>query len=186
VLAQRDVWPERIRRLRRTEYDVLVEQGVFGDSRIELLLGALVEMSPQGPLHADVVARLAERLIRGLPSGVRTRVQSPLAVSEDSEPEPDIAVVASGDYRTAHPSRALLVVEVAETSLLKDRGIKRALYATAGIPEYWLVSLSEGIVEVHHQPSDGRYEMIQRVDQAGTLSPQISGTLQIPVADLFA
>jgi Uma2 family endonuclease len=127
VLAQRDVWPDRIRPLKRVEFDSLVESGLLADARVELLLGALVDLSPQGPLHADVVRRLAGRLTRELSAGVQTRVQSPLALSEDSEPGPDVAVVPAADYSRAHPNSALLVIEVADTSLQKDRGIKTAL-----------------------------------------------------------
>jgi Uma2 family endonuclease len=186
VLAQRDVWPDRIRPLRRIEYESLVERGLLADSRVELLFGALIDVTPQGPLHADVVSRLGERLVRELPRDVRTRVQSPLALSEDSEPEPDIAVVPAGDYHTAHPTRALLIIEVADTSLQKDRGIKTALYAMSGIPEFWLVNLAEKIVEVHRHPSAGRYADIQRVGTDGHLEPVQFPGLKIPVLDILS
>lgn len=123
--------------------------------------------------------------MRQLSGGVRTRVQSPLALSDDSEPEPDIVVVPAGDYDTAHPSRALLVIEVADTSVQKDRGIKTALYATAGIPEFWLVNLAEKIIEGHRQPSAGRYADIQRIGTDGQLeSGQFPG-LKIAVSDIL-
>lgn len=186
MLAQRDVWPDRIRPLRRIEYESLVERGLLADSRVELLLGALIDVTPQGPLHAEVVCRLGELLVRELPRAMRTRVQSPLALSDDSEPEPDIAVVPAGDYNTAHPSRALLVIEVADTSLQKDRGIKTALYAMAGIPEFWLVSLAENIVEVHRHPSAGRYADIQRIGTDGQLEPLDFPGLKIPVSDILS
>ena len=186
MLAQREVWPDRIRPLRRIEYESLVEQGLLADSRVELLLGALVDVTPQGPLHANVVRRLAERLTRELISDVHTRVQSPLALSDDSEPEPDIAVVPGGDYDTAHPSQALLVIEVADTSLHKDRGIKTALYATAGVPELWLVNLAEKIVEVHRQPSAGRYADIRRIGKDGCLEPAAFPTLKILLSEILS
>jgi Uma2 family endonuclease len=170
VLAQQDVWPERIRPLRRVEYDALVSQGLLAESRVELLLGNLVEMTPQGPLHADVVAKLAARFGRALPPDVEVRSHSPLALSEDSEPEPDIALVPAGVYSTEHPRQALLVVEVADTSLAKDRRIKSALYATAGIPEFWLVNLTEKLVEVHRDPVAGSYTDVQRVGRDGGAS----------------
>ena len=75
------------------------------NTRVELLLGVLVDISPQGPLHAEVVSRLAEALIRELPSHVRTRVQSPLALSDDSEPEPDLAVVPAATIGPHIPSK---------------------------------------------------------------------------------
>ena len=185
MLAQREVWPDRIRPLRRVEYESLVESGLLADDRVELLLGALVNVSPQGPLHADVVQRLAERLIRALPAEVSTRVQSPLALSDNSEPEPDIAVVPAADYSESHPQRALLVIEVADTSLQKDRGIKTALYAAAGIDEFWLVNLTERVVEVHRHPTAGRYAEVERVDVSGHVTPVAFPALRIPVAGIF-
>lgn len=185
MLAQQDVSPDRIRRLTRVEYDTLVESGLLQDCRVELLLGAMIDMSPQGPLHAETVRRLAERFIRALPTDVHTRVQSPLALTADSEPEPDLAVVAAGDYRTGHPTQALLVVEVAETSLRKDRGIKTGLYATAGVPEFWLVNLPEQIVEVHRLPDTGRYSEIVRIGMSGVVESDQFPTLRIAAADLL-
>jgi Uma2 family endonuclease len=185
VLAQRAVWPDRVRPLRRVEYEALVAQGLLDNSSVELLLGTLVDMSPQGPLHADAVRHLAERFIRDLPRTVHTRVQSPLALSDDSEPEPDIAVVPAGDYRRAHPDRALFIVEVSDTSLDKDRGVKTALYAAAGVPEFWLVNLLDRVVEVHRQPSAGRYGAIERTDVAGVIAPAAFPSLQIAVREIF-
>jgi Uma2 family endonuclease len=179
VLAQRHVWPDRIRPLRRVEYDTLVAAGLLEDCRVELLSGTLVAMTPQGPLHAEVVRRLANRLIRDLTEIVQVRVQSPLAVSDDSEPGPDLAVVQAADYRTAHPSTALLVIEVADTSLHKDRGIKAALYATVGVPEFWLVNLADRNVEIYRRPVAGRYEDVLRVDASGTLISVSLPTLRI-------
>jgi Uma2 family endonuclease len=184
MLAQSAVWPDRIRPLKRVEYDRLVESGLLDDSRVELLHGMLIDMSPQGPRHAHVVNRLAERF-RELPNAFHTRVQSPLAVSDDSEPEPDVAVVPAGDYSRAHPASALLVVEVAETSVAKDRSIKTALYARAGIPELWLVNLPERLVEVHRHPSSGRYADVQSVAADGVLQLQAIPTLQIALLDIL-
>jgi Uma2 family endonuclease len=186
VLAQRDVLPDRIRPLRRVEYEFLVTEGLLDDSRVELLCGALVEMTPQGPLHANVVRRLAEKLIRSLSAGVHVRVQMPLALSDESEPEPDVAVVPAGDYDRAHPTHALLVIEVAETSLQKDRGVKTALYATAGIAEFWLVDLTRAVVEVHRRPVLGRYTEIESIARDGRLTPAELPELTISGDDIFS
>lgn len=185
VLAQQDVWPDRIRPLRRIEYDSLVERGLLADARVELLRGALVHMTPQGPLHADVVARLASGLVRALPVDVVVRTHSPLAVLDESEPEPDIAVVPAGDYSTAHPSEALLVVEIADTSLRKDQAIKAPLYAEAGIPEFWLVNLVDHVVEVYRRPEAGRYRDVRSLDSQGDLVPAAFPDVKISVAELL-
>jgi len=132
--------PLRIRPLRRVEYDRLVELGVFGkDDKIELLRGALVEMSPQGSQHADCAGVLMTLLIRMLGDRASVRAHSPFAATEDSEPEPDVGVYPPRRYAGAHPKTAFLVVEVAESSLRKDRGLKSEIYAENGVPEYWIV-----------------------------------------------
>lgn len=164
---------------------MLVNQGALDDARVELLLGSLVEMTSQGPLHADIVRRLTERFAGRLPATVQLRIQSPLAVSDDSEPEPDVAIVPAGDYTAAHPQQALLVIEVAHTSVLKDRGIKATLYATSGVPEFWLVNLADHVVEVHRRPTAGRYDLVERAVGAQLLSPTAFPDIQIRAGDLL-
>src|ERR1700674_406937 len=112
---------DKIRPLRRGEYDCLVRAGSFEGERLELLYGRLVTMSPQGERHAFSITRLTEILVRGLAGRAQVRVQLPFAASDISEPEPDLAVVVPGDYLDGHPRRALLVIEVAQASLEEDR-----------------------------------------------------------------
>jgi Uma2 family endonuclease len=153
--------PLRIRPLRRIEYDRLVELGVFDeDEKIELLRGALVAMSPQGSPHADCAAQLAQLLGRRFADRAHVRAHSPFAATDDSEPEPDVAAYPPGRYASGHPTTAFLLVEVAESSLRKDRGVKAEIYAEAGVPEYWIVDLVHGTVEVQTQPAYGRYTRI--------------------------
>ncbi|MCS6831334.1 MAG: Uma2 family endonuclease [bacterium] len=142
------------RRFTREEYHRLGELGFFRGERVELIEGDIVRMSPVSPLHGEVVTLIAETLWNLFGKGYRVRVQQPLAIG-DSEPEPDIAVVAGkpGDYREAHPTTALLVVEVAQTSVEYDREVKAPLYARAGVPEYWIVNLDEGCIEVYRDPA---------------------------------
>ena len=112
------------------------------------------------------------------------RQHSPLALGDFSEPEPDVAVVPPGDYRRAHPTTALLIVEAADSSLRKDRRIKAALYAEHAIPEYWIVNLVEGVVEVHTEPSAGRYTRVTTLGRDATLRPIALPGIEIEVADL--
>jgi Uma2 family endonuclease len=179
------VAPERLRPLRRTEFERMVEEGLFVDERIELLQGQLVEMSPQGPPHAGTIQRLTTRLVLALAGRAEVRVQLPLAVSEHSLPEPDIAVVAPGDYIQAHPTTAFLVIEVAETSLNKDRRVKAALYAAAGIPEYWIVDLAGGAIEVHTEPADGRFTRTTAVRPGEVLRLVAFEDVALAVADIL-
>jgi len=149
----------RARRITRDEYDRMVEAGLFRGERLELWRGVIVPMSPQKSPHASAVQALTRILVTALTPGGRAtvRIQLPLALSAESEPEPDVAVVPWGEYRDAHPSRALLVIEVADTSLDDDRGFKAEEYAAAGVPEYWVVDVRGKTIEVHADVVDGRY-----------------------------
>jgi Uma2 family endonuclease len=145
----------------RAEYEALGRRGALEDARVELLYGRLVSMSPQGEPHTYSVSQLMTLLVRALGDRARVRVQAPFAAPDESEPEPDVAVVAPGDYLDGHPQAALLVVEVAETSLARDRA-KARLYAVAGVTEYWIVNLPEQVVEVHKQPGAEGYAAVSR------------------------
>jgi Uma2 family endonuclease len=176
--------PESVRSLKRSEYDRMIELGMFEDERVELIQGVLVKMSPQRAPHASTVARLNQLLMARLQGRFGLRVQSPLALSDDSEPEPDIAVVAVGDYDTEHPSAALLVVEVAETTLRRDRG-KAAVYALARIPEYWIVNLANRTVEVHSSPDGDRYAEVRTMRSGDLLRPAQLIDVAIAVAEIL-
>lgn len=148
---------EPTRPLMRSEYDRLVEAGVFDDEKIELIEGRLVLMSPEGSPHAEVITALGRLLVLALDGRARIRSGHPLAVSDISEPEPDLAAVAIADYWTGHPTTAYLAIEVAHSSLRKDRVIKPALYAGAGVPEYWIVDLNARTVTVLSEPGADGY-----------------------------
>lgn len=163
----------------------MVEDGLFRDERVELLQGVLVEMSPQGTRHAATLQRLNTKLVPPLVGRADVRVQLPLAVSAESLPEPDVAVVASGDYDRAHPTTAFLVVEVAESSLNKDRLVKAALYAGAAIQEYWIVDLPAGMIEVHTEPVSGRYTRQTPVRLGATIRLQAFPDVELQIADIL-
>jgi Uma2 family endonuclease len=152
------VLPEHAGPLLRAEYDKLVESGSLADEWIELLEGVLVQLSPRGTEHADVTSRLITVLVPWLAERAIVRVHSAFKASSDSELEPDVAIVPFGDYRRAHPDRALLVIEVANKSLRNDFQVRAELYAKAGVPEYWVVDLSAYAIRVHTAPHGDRYE----------------------------
>ncbi len=139
----------------RSAYERLVRAGRFDGQHVELIAGHVVTMSPMGSLHAAAVALVARALEAAFGAGYFVRWQMPFAVGAWSEPEPDVAVIAGQvrDYVGAHPSQAALIVEVAETSLAYDRTEKASLYAMAGVPEYWVVNLVDGQVEVYRDPT---------------------------------
>ena len=152
---------ERIRPLKREEYDRLVAAGSFEDEQVELLFGVVVEMAPIGPPHSESVNRLDRILGKMLGDRACVRCQASLAASEISEPQPDVFVVANGDYWHEHPRKALLVIEVASSSLRRDRGIKSMLYATSEVDEYWIVDLDHGTIEVRRDRVDGNWTNVQ-------------------------
>lgn len=173
-----------VRKFKRVEYDRLVDFGLFEDERIELIDGLLVEMSPQGARHAHAVRQLNMLFTRAIGSRALVQVQSPLAVGDDSEPEPDVALVPSGDYSLAHPTRALLVVEVADDSLRKDRLVKARLYARAGIPEYWIVNLPQRTIEVHRDAGPEGYSRVTTHNPGDVINPEAFEDLKVPVSDI--
>jgi Uma2 family endonuclease len=176
---------EQLRPLRRVEYDQLVRLGVFQDEHIELIDGALVHMSPIGPPHSATVARLTEVFVLALAGKASVRPQCPFAASEYSEPEPDLSVVPLSDYDSDHPERAQLIIEVAESSLSRDRGRKARLYAESGVPEYWVVNLVDRRVEVHTEPVVGIYQRLTPFEKGARIRLQAFPALEIAVDDFL-
>ena len=181
-----------LRRWTRREYDRLIEHGVFStDEDIELLRGLLVVREPQGGRHAMAVRMVEEALREVFRIGWDVRSQLPIALDPDSEPEPDLSVVAGSfrDYPAAHPTKPVLVVEVADTSLALDRGEKVALYARAGVREYWIVDLVNGHLEVRRDPAPeaeggGRYATGLVLSRTATVTPLAAPHAAVAVADL--
>ncbi len=177
--------PERARPLKRAEYDRLVALGAFEDERIELLHGVLVDMSPNHPDHVSPIDRLTTLLVPALVGRAQVRIQSPIVAGDESEPEPDVAVVPLGDYRKEHPARALLVIEVAVTSLNKDRKVKAPLYASSGFAEYWIVDVPAQAVEVHRAADGARYASVTRYALGATLHPEAFPDVAVRVSEIF-
>lgn len=166
MLDPEELAPEKFRPLRRTEYDQLIKLGVFEDERIELLHGALIAMSPSYPEHAGPIGALNMLLTPALVGRATVRVQLGYWANEDSEPEPDIAVVPPGPWHREHPTSAHLVIEVAASSLRKDRHVKAPLYAASRVTEYWIVNVHERCIEVFRD-SDGASYRTTSIHRAG-------------------
>jgi Uma2 family endonuclease len=169
MLEAREIAPDRPRPLRRDEYAVLVEQGRFEDEHVELIEGVIVEMSPQGVGHSNAITRLTELLVLALSGRAAVRPQCSFIAGEFSQPEPDLAVARiPSRLEDPHPSEAFLIVEVAQTSLAKDRGIKARLYASSGVVEYWVVDLQSLTIEVRTKPGKRAYahRRTARIDDA--------------------
>jgi Uma2 family endonuclease len=138
------------------QYHRLSMAGIVPE-QTELLQGVVIEQITKSPLHTFLVHRLTRWIESALPAGWFVRKEEPLTLA-DSEPEPDIAVVAGcpEDYRTAHPATAALVVEVAIATTGIDRA-KGDIYAAAGIPEYWIVIPDSRTVEILRRPGPAGY-----------------------------
>lgn len=184
----------RTRRWTRQEYDRLIEIGLLQeDDPIELIEGRLVVTEPQHDPHARAVELVAEALPLALGRRWRIRVQLPLALGPDSEPEPDVSVVRGTprDAPSGHPTTAALVVEVADSSLRLDRGPKARVYARAGIADYWIVNLIDRVLEVHREPSGPRpggqsaYAAVHTLDADAIIAPLAAPPARIAVADLL-
>jgi len=171
------------RRTSVDEYDRLIAEGFFRDERVELIHGIVVRMSPIGPTHEEVVDRLGRQLMAALGARARVRIQNSFAANDGSAPQPDIAVVEERSYAGGRPSKAFLLVEVADSSLAVDRGTKGPLYAASGVAEYWIVDVASKAIEVHSAPVDGRYSHVERVTTL--VSPAAFADVVVTVASLF-
>src|SRR5262245_59515823 len=147
--------PPVTRRWTRVEYERLIDLGVFRPGeRLELIDGLLVVREPQGTRHAAAIRRVLDALRQALGDAWQIDSQLPVALDDDSEPEPDISVAPRDPdaYRDGHPSLPLLIIEVAESSYHIYREYKSSLYARAGVPEYWVVDLRRDQIEVYRSP----------------------------------
>ena len=124
------------------------------DEPLELIEGRLIVAEPQNSPHAKAIELTADVLRAAFGPGWRIRIQLPIALEPDSEPEPDVSVVAGSprDDREDHPSHPALVVEIADTSVPFDRAVKARVYARGGIAEYWIVNLNARVLEVRRRP----------------------------------
>ncbi len=184
VAASLSIAPEFVRPLKRAEYDRLIELGVFEHERVELIRGVLVKMSPQRAPHASTIESLTELLSAQLRGRLRLRIQLPLALSDDTEPEPDVALVDLGNYQVEHPRTARLIIEVADSSLQNDRA-KVAVYASAGISEYWIVNLGAHTVEVYLAPDGERYGEVRTLRSGDVLRPTALPDVALAIAELL-
>ena len=158
----------------RETYERMIDAGLFPPhSHAELINGKIIDMSPQGTVHYTVLTLLEAILRKTFGTGHIIRTQAPFIVSDDSEPEPDIAVVTGSprNYLHEHPSKAKLLVEISDTTLKYDRETKNGLYATGGIPEYWVVNLKENCVEVFRAPRNGRYTELKSYYTGESITP---------------
>jgi Uma2 family endonuclease len=138
----------------------MIAAGFFENERIELIEGVILEMSPQSIPHSAAIQRLTRLLVPPLVGRADVRVQMSFVAGDDSLPEPDLALVSPVISDESHPDTAFLIIEVANTSLAFDRGVKAALYTRAGVPEYWVVNVIDRVIERHSEPSGSAYARV--------------------------
>ncbi len=186
--------PLTLRQWTRVEYDRLVELGVFEGEPLELIGGQLVVAEPHGAYHASAIGAAEYAVRAALPAGWLVRTQLPVSLDDESEPEPDLVVVPGrpGDYRELHPDQPVLAIEVAESSLSFDRARKGSLYARAGVRDYWIVNLVDGVLEVYRDPEPDssatygwRYRSVTVLARPAVIVPLSFPSSQIAVADLL-
>ena len=182
----RSLAPERIRAIRRVEFEQMVEAGMFADERVELLGGVIVEMTAPGTRHSEAIRRLNLAFVAlEIQGRARISIQLPFALDELSEPSPDLAIHPVADYSREHPTTSLLVIEAADSSLRKDRRVKAPLYASQGVREYWIVNLVDDVVEVHRDPRGDSYATLTTYGRGQTVAPLEFPDLVLSVDDLL-
>ncbi len=181
-----------VARLSLQQYDRMIERGVFeGDGRrLEFIRGEICEMNPPGPWHESVVDALDEWSHESLPRrAVRIRVQNSIGLPElETAPQPDLAWVARRDFRRKRPTAndVLLVIEVSDSTLEYDTGVKADLYAAAGIADYWVVNIPEQCVEVRRDPSGGRYRTLTTFADDQDVRPLAFPDVALRPGELFS
>jgi Uma2 family endonuclease len=181
----------KTRRFTVDDYHRMGDAGILTeDDRVELLAGEIIDISPIGPLHAGTVGRLTALFASRLGTRAFVWIQNPILLrSEDSEPQPDVALLRprSDFYTSAHPEAqdVYLIIEVADSSVEKDRDVKFPIYARAGIPEVWLLHLVAGRLEVHRYPTPDGYQDVDRLQRGASVAPQAFPDLVLAIDDLL-
>lgn len=189
LMAMSSVLEPAIHRWTRAEYDGLVEAGAFDHSRVELLDGQIIDMAPTSNVHVRCVARLTKLLVLALQHGeFVVTIQSPFALNDFSQPEPDVVVLRSRPdlWLDGHAGTddVALAIEVSLSSWAYDSGPKLTAYARAGLREVWLVDLRENMVHVCREPVDGIYTN-RHTARAGDVLDVAGTRVMVAVADFL-
>jgi Uma2 family endonuclease len=172
------------------EFHQMAVAGLLDETdRVELIEGEMIDMAPIGSRHAFIVNRLSQAFsVGGTKGQYLVSTQNPVCLGDRSEPQPDIALLKSGNYMDALPmaSDVLLIVEVSDTTLEYDREVKLGLYARHGVPEVWLIDVNAGELTVYREPAEGQYRLIRKPMSAEAVSPQMVSGVAISLAGILA
>ena len=172
------------------EYYAMAEAGILTeDDRVELLDGEIVAMAPIGSLHASVVAKLTHLFTALVGQRAVVWVQNPVRLGGRTEPQPDLMLLEPRDDYYSHghpmPEDVLLLIEVSDTTVESDRGVKLPLYARSGIREVWIVDLRAEAVETYSEPEGDSYARTGLVGLNGELSPAALGDVSLAVRQIL-
>jgi len=174
-----------LRLLTITEYNLMAEVGILThDEKVELINGQIITMSPQGSFHAAAIRRTDRLFGKLFKENVIIQKQLPIIVNDFSQPEPDIAIVKYDplDYDDRHPlaTEVYLIIEIADTTLKTDLEIKRQLYASANIPEYWVLNLKQRQLYVYRESNSQDYQTIIILSDQDSI-PKGSASQHVPL-----
>ena len=172
------------------QFQKMIETKIFAEEeRVELVEGEVIIMAPIGPVHSGKTNRLNRLFSQSVGDLAIVEVQGPLVLDDNSELEPDIALLRPRDdfYETANPmpDEVLLLIEIADSSLNYDKDIKIPLYARHGIPEVWLINIPNQPVEIYLKPSPKGYRQILLPEKHERISPILLPKVSVNVSDIF-
>ncbi len=178
------------RRITVEEYEMMYEAGVFKpDERLELINGEILKVAPMNAPHSATVAALTELLIEKLARRATLYAQMPIVLNDDSEPEPDVAILKwkKDKYFSGKPSAqdVYAIIEVASTSLVYDRRVKLPLYARAGVPEVWIVKVQERELEMYRNPRGEAYSESRVLKPSDVVSLLAFPDVEILLSEVF-
>ena len=171
------------------DYYRMAEEGILSErERVELIDGEVLVMSPIGSRHAACVTRANQELVRGAGGSALVRPGNPVRLDAFNEPQPDFTLVRprADLYESSHPgpSDVILVVEISDSSLEYDRGVKAALYARWGLVEYWVADLNAQRLWIYSSPDNGTYRTVEERRRGDKVAPRLLPACLIPV-DVF-
>lgn len=170
------------------DYHQMIESGLLDDRSLELINGEIIQMSPEGVAHSFHCRGTAKYLRLILGDRAEISEAHPITLANDSEPEPDIAILKTPDtlYQTRHPlpNDIFWLIEIANSTLVKDLGVKRKLYAQAGIPEYWVMNLQSSELVIFRNLVASEYQS-ETCLSSGTISPWAFPDISIEISRLF-
>lgn len=191
ALDDADLVPTR-HKLNVDEYHRMAETGILGvNDRVELIDGELIDMAPVGQDHAATVNGLTRVLVMACGDRAIVSVQNSVRLSRFTEPQPDVVLLRprADNYRTGAfpgPADVLLLVEVADSTLRYDLGVKLPLYARAGIAEVWIVDLHRRVVDVHRAPAEDGYATVETFAAGDTVVLMLAPEITVELRQVFA